>query len=306
MRRRLAPAAAAGGALAAAAPASAHGNSVPVSELAGSWHADPVVLVIAGLALALFLQAFVRLRLRGRRDHAGWDRLALFAAGVSLAVLPVLSPLDAIADEYLLSGHMLEHLLLGDAGVALAIVAVRGPLVFFLLPPFLLRPLARLAWLRTGLRALLRPRVALAAWAVVMAVWHVPALYDYALTHRAVHDVQHASFVVAGTLIWIQLVDPARRATLSVARRIGFAAVVFAFGQVLSDVLIFSFHPLYPAYAAQDERLLGLSPLLDQQLAGVVMMVEQALSLGTCAALLLLGHRRLAARRTRAGLAEAT
>jgi cytochrome c oxidase assembly factor CtaG len=57
-------------------------------------------------------------------------------------------------------------------------------------------------------------------------------------------------------------------------------------------VLIFSFDPLYPAYAAQDERLLGLSPLADQRLAGIVMMVEQIVTLGTCAALLLLAADR--------------
>jgi cytochrome c oxidase assembly factor CtaG len=53
-------------------------------------------------------------------------------------------------------------------------------------------------------------------------------------------------------------------------------------------VLFFSLDPLYPAYAAQTERLLGMSPLTDQRLAGVVMMFEQALTLGTCAAVLLL------------------
>ena len=56
-------------------------------------------------------------------------------------------------------------------------------------------------------------------------------------------------------------------------------------GQVLADVLLFSFSPLYPAYAEQDERLWGLSALTDQRLAGLVMMVEQVVVLGTCAAL---------------------
>ena len=49
---------------------------------------------------------------------------------------------------------------------------------------------------------------------------------------------------------------------------------------MLADVLIFSFVPLYPAYAAQDERLLGFSPLRDQRSAGVVMMLEQLLRSG--------------------------
>ena len=54
--------------------------------------------------------------------------------------------------------------------------------------------------------------------------------------------------------------DPARREELRRSGRIALAVALFACGQILSDVLIFSFDPLYPAYAGQDERLLGLTP----------------------------------------------
>jgi cytochrome c oxidase assembly factor CtaG len=58
---------------------------------------------------------------------------------------------------------------------------------------------------------------------------------------------------------------------------------MFAAGQVLTDVLVFTFHPLYPVYLGA----YGLSPVTDQQLAGVVMMVEQLLTLSTVVFLLL-------------------
>jgi cytochrome c oxidase assembly factor CtaG len=119
-------------------------------------------------------------------------------------------------------------------------------------------------------------------------VWHIPTLYDYVLTERWAHDLQHACFLLAGLLVWYVLVDPARRGKVGRPERIALALAVFAAGQILSMVLLFSFDPLYPAYAAQDERLLGLSALTDQRLAGVVMMVEQVVTLGACAALLLL------------------
>jgi putative membrane protein len=295
----------AAGALAAPSAALAHGDRVAVSDLPQAWHADPAVLALAALAAALFVQAFLRLRRRGRPDRAGWGRLALFALALAVGVLPLVSPLDAAADEYLLSAHMLEHVLIGDAAVALAVVALRGPLVFFLLPPVVLRPLARLNVLRRALAALLRPRVALAAWAAAMAAWHVPVAYDYTLSHRVVHGLEHLCFVVAGVLVWIQLVDPARRRRLSIPRRLAFAAVLFALGLGLADTLLFSFRPLYPAYAAQDERLFGLSPLADQRLAGAVMMAEQAVALGLCACLLVLAYRRSASRRRSARLVQA-
>ncbi len=274
------------------AVALAHGDSVPVSGLGGAWQPAPTVLAAAGLAFALFAQAFVRLRRRGRADHAPWSRPALFALALALLVLALLSPLDAVGEEYLLSGHMLQHVLVGDAAPALLLVALRGPLALFLLPAPVLGRLARLRPLRVALGFLLRPGASFAAWAAVFGAWHVPAAYQYVLTRQTAHDLEHATFLAAGLLVWAQLVDPARRGALSIAGRVRFAVALFAAGLVLADVLIFSFEPLYGAYAAQDERLLGLSPLADQRLAGIVMMAEQTLTLGTCGAVLLRAYQR--------------
>jgi putative membrane protein len=263
-------------------------------SIASAWEAPVAVLAGAVFALALFGQAFYRLRRRGRTDHAGWDRAALFTLAVVLGTLALVSPLDYVGEEYLLSAHMLQHVIIGDLAVALAVVALRGPLIFFLIPAAVLGRLGRLGWLRTGLAFLLRPKVAFALWAIVIAAWHVPAAYDYTLTHQAVHDLEHLSFVVVGVLVWVQLVDPARRRELAFAGRLALAIALFAAGQVLADVLIFAMRPLYGSYAEQPDRLLGLTPLEDQRLAGLVMMGEQLLTLGTFVALLLVAqHRKL-------------
>jgi putative copper resistance protein D len=215
-------------------------------------------------------------------------RLLCFLAGLALGVLPLVSPLDAIAEEYLLSVHMLEHVLIADAAVALVLLAVRGPLLFFLLPAPALSAVARSPTVRRVFGWLARPRVALSAWCAVIAVWHVPTLYDVTLTNGAVHDLEHATFVLAGLLVWYQLLDPARREHLSRGGRLGLAAAIFGAGQLLSAVLLFAGRPLYAPYAAQDERLLGLSALTDQRLSGAVMMMEQAITLGTLGAFVLL------------------
>jgi cytochrome c oxidase assembly factor CtaG len=274
----------------------AHADLVPIDRLGSAWTVEPVVLALAALAVVLFVQAFRRLRRRGRADLAARDRALLFAAGIGALVLALVSPLDAAGEEYLLSAHMLQHVVIGDLVPALLAVAIRGPLLFFLLPQAVLRPLARLRRLRAFLAWLIRPPVALAVWAATIAAWHVPAVYDYTLTHRALHDLEHASFVLAGLLVWNVLVDSARHGTLSTRGRLGVTLTLFAMGQALAYVLVFSFDPLYAAYAGQDERLWGLSALTDQRLAGVVMMGEQLLTLGTCATVLLLGERRPARR----------
>jgi cytochrome c oxidase assembly factor CtaG len=255
---------------------------VPIAHLSASWETPPTVLVGAALAVVLFAQAFVRLR-RRRPDHAPWSRPLLFGAGLALLVLPLVSPLDHVGDEELLSAHMLQHVLIGDAALALLVVAVRGPLVFFLLPPPVLRPLASFRPLRAALSVLLRPLVSLGLWGLAFIAWHVPTAYDYAAAHPLVHDLEHLSFVVAGVLAWTQLVDPARHGRLRRPQRVFFALGMLALAQPIVDVLLFNTGPVYPRYEGVD----GLSALTDQRLAGVVMMVEQLLALGICVALLL-------------------
>lgn len=260
-----------------------------------AWSPDPLILTLAAVALALFAQGWRRLR-RRRPELAPWTRPPLFGAGVAVAALAVVSPLDEVGEEYLQSAHMLQHVLLADLGVVLALLGVRGPLALFFLPRGLLAPLARARPLRNALSWLLRPRVAVPLWIGALVAWHVPPVYEAALREPLVHRFEHLSFVLVGALAWTVVIDPAGHRRLGVAGRIGVVAVMFWVGQLLAYPFVFGPEPYYDVYAEQPERLLGLSALSDQKLAGVVMMAEQALTLGV--ALVVLVRR---ARRERAG-----
>jgi len=244
----------------------------------------PVALALA--AGMLFAQGFVRLRRRGRSADAGWDHAALFVLALACGVLPLVSPLDGIADDYLLSAHMLEHVLIGDVAPALATLAVRGPLVFFLLPAAWLSALAGVGPLRSALGFLLRPKVAFVLWGATVAAWHLPAAYNFALAHETVHDLEHASFVVVGTLVWAQLVDPARRGELTAAGRVLYAWGLFAVVHLTVHPFLLDGSTHYGPYAGQPDRLLGLSPLADQHWAAWVMTVEQLAAFGLLTAIL--------------------
>jgi putative membrane protein len=258
-----------------------------VSELASAWDPAPTILVGAGVALTLFGRGFVRLRRRGRADHAGWSRPVLFLLALVLATLALVSPLDEIAESDLLSAHMLQHVLIGDVAPALALVALRGPLLFCQLPRSVLRPLVRLRVLRRVLAFLLRPSVSFAAWIAATGVWYVPACYDYALSHQVVHDLEHLSLMLAGLLVWTQIVDPARRDQLTVSQRFGYMLALAGAGTVLAVTFALAPAPVYPAYADDGERLLGIGSSRDQQLAGLVMVVEQLAMLAVCARFML-------------------
>jgi putative membrane protein len=242
-----------------------------------------IPVIAAAVAALLFLQAVVRLRRRGRPDLAGWDRAVLFGAGLGVTLFALIGPLDRLADQKLLFAHMSQHVLIGDLGPALMVTALRGPLLVFFLPAAILAPLARNKGVRTVFGTLLKPRVAFSLWAANLAIWHVPYIYDAALEHQNLHDFEHVCWMFCGLLVWTLLVDPGSHKRLTVGGRVALAASMFAAGMILSDVLIFTFTPLYPFYRGA----YGISAVTDQQLAGIVMTVEQLVTLGICVALIL-------------------
>ena len=85
-----------------------------------AWGADPLVLMGVAVAAVLYGAGWWRLRGRGRPDLASLPRAACFAAGLAVIALALISPLDHIGEEYLLSAHMTQHMLIGDVGAAAA------------------------------------------------------------------------------------------------------------------------------------------------------------------------------------------
>lgn len=228
----------------------------------------------ASVAVLLFGRGFRRVRRRRFAREAGWDRAALFGAGVAAGLVAILAFHQAAEERA--SAHMLQHVLLGDVAPALLVVAIRGPLAVAVVPLVVRRVLTS-----RGARALLRPAPSLALWAGLLWFWHLPPVYDAALAFEWLHPLQHASFLLGGLLLWNQLVDPLRRGVLSLWGSLGYALVAMVVAQMLTALLILSYRPLY-AY----------SSTADQGLAGLIMALEQFATLGTFAFFRLRSHFR--------------
>ena len=242
------------------------------------WLLDPSLLGVVVVAGALLYALGLRERLAtGRRRAELVRRAVLFA--VALALLDVvLSPaFDRYAAESL-SVHMLQHVVLVAFVPPLVVLAAPWLTIWRAFPLGTRRSLARgvltlPAWLRCGLRGLIAPLPAFALVNAALGVWHVPWLYDLTLRNAVVHDVEHASFLVLGTLFWIPILDsPPLHARLGQLQRAAYAAGGAATGWILALVLAFASTPLYPTYAALRHRLGGLSAVGDQQLAAGVML----------------------------------
>ena len=237
----------------------------------------PVALAV--VAALLFAQASLRLRRRGRADLAGWDRAALFGLGLALTLVALVAPLDRIADDSLLSAHMTQHVLIGDATPAAAHDR-RGPRAAARLHAPRVRPRAARAQRARPRRA---PLPAAAARRV-RPVGGEPRRVARAVPLRP-RAPPSGRCTTSSTSAGSSPGCSSGRCSSTPARTRGSPSAAGSRsprrcsppGQVLTDVLVFCFHPLYPAY----HGAYGLSALTDQQLSGVAMMVEQLLTLGT-------------------------
>jgi cytochrome c oxidase assembly factor CtaG len=174
-------------------------------------------------------------------------RVGLALGGLAILLAASLSPLAQLGEERLFSAHMIQHLLLGDIAPLLLVLAL-------------------------GHRAgLVHPMIALLAWCAALALWHVPRLYDAALSDEAVHQLQHLSFFATGVLLWGAILEG--RAALG--WKIGAVVGVGLAGTALGNVFLWANSVIYDRYASAP-RAWGLSPIADQQLGGAIMLAEGA------------------------------
>jgi putative membrane protein len=258
------------GALAVPQAALAHGGELHGPAcLPTAWSLSPDVVLPLALVVWLYVRGTQRAHARGRaapaREQAG------FALGCLAVAIALISPLDALAAE-LASAHMVQHMLL--IAVAPPLLAQGTPLrtLFWGLAKGARRPAGRLiqAIGRVG-APLTGPIAASSIHGIVIWGWHAPALYAAALADPVVHAIDHACLLGTGLLFWHTVLAkrPGDRGFgLGI---VGLLATTIHTG-MLGALMTFSHHPWYPELAGRTE-IWGLTPLEDQQLAGLVMWV---------------------------------
>ncbi|MEI6741241.1 MAG: cytochrome c oxidase assembly protein [Gemmatimonadaceae bacterium] len=189
---------------------------------------------------------------------------ALFFGALALLFLTLNGPLHDLSDTYLFSAHMVQHLIM---------TLVIPPLMIMGTPGWMLRPALRhpvvgpLARRLTGLGACFM------IFNVVLSFWHLPPMYNLALAHHPVHIVQHLMFLVASVLMWWPLTSPLPelpRAAYPAQMLYCFLMVIPM--SVISIYLVMADSLLYPQYAIAP-RLLGVTPMMDQQYGGLIMWI---------------------------------
>jgi putative membrane protein len=264
----------------AATPSSAaFAASAPIAGAGvdASWTLAPIVIVaLVGYAVAYGMR-WRRARAQGGARAAGWGRAALWATGLALLVVALISPVDRLGEQ-LATMHMVQHLLIADL----------APICLTLgLTKWILRPATRrIHRIERAAGPFGHPAFGVVAYVGVMWLWHVPGLYDAALEHSAVHVLEHLSFAAAGLLYWWHLLSPIRsRLRLTGLGPVLYMASTKLLVGFLGILLAFSPSVLFGFYERQGGHW-GLSVLDDQHVAGLVMALEQSIVMGIALAYL--------------------
>lgn len=249
------------------------GEPVAPHEIWGAWNLDAVVLLpVVGLCVLA-----ISSRVRGGTARSA-KLLAAAAVGLGVALV---SPIDAAADS-LASAHMIQHLLLTLVVGPLIAAARPGTAVLRAGPPALRITTRRVrTQLRAhGLTASGGSLLGTAAFAFLVVVagtwmWHAAALYEAALRWSTVHALQHATFLLAGTLLWRVVLRSGHRGQPGEGLLLLFGVGLQT--TLLSALMTFSPQPWYDPYV-ESAPLWGFDPLTDQQLAGLLMWFPTTLA----------------------------
>ena len=226
--------------------------------LTTAWRWNSILLIFCALALAGYFLAF-------RRQ----GRAAYLVAALVVFLFALISPVSALADGYLFSAHMVQHILL-----------------VLIVPALLLLSLPRSFSLPRPLMAFTHPFVGWIAGVGAMWLWHAPALCNAATTSRAVSAIQTVSLLLMGSVFWWQVLAPRDADRLSPAAGIAYLFTACTACSILGIILTFAPISICPAYQQPVDRLgmlgtirgnWGLTSDKDQQIGGLLMWVPMCL-----------------------------
>ena len=243
------------------------------------WHNEP--FLTGGLLLAGWLYALLAGPLRPRLAPGApypLGQAVQFYAALVIFYLAVGSPLDQVSERFLLSAHMVQHLLIM---YPVALLFLLGT------PAWMVDPVLSQPALRGPLRLLLHPMTCAVVSTAVISLWHAPFLYEWTLQDKLVHVGEHLMFLAVSLLYWWPLASPS-----AVFPSPGYGArMIYICGTEVAMIpvsayIVFSGDILYPTYEYAPRLIAGFTPADDQLTAGAIMkaagMAVSLTALGIC------------------------
>ncbi len=229
----------------------------------------PITLAVS----AVYIFGLIRLWRRAGVGHGlpVW-RAACFLGGMTILGLSLSGFMDKLADEAF-SMHMVQHMLLMKVVAPLLLLGEFSSVFLWAIGKNVAHQAAgkwsRLHWLRPLWKHLTDPWVAWTLYALFLWGWHIPVFYQAALNSEPLHDLEHLMFLGSSLLFWWYLLKTGPGRVVRFGMVILYLFTTLLHESLLGWLLTFSSRAWYSFYSAPVPW--GLSPLGDQQLAGMIM-----------------------------------
>ncbi|MEX2425415.1 MAG: cytochrome c oxidase assembly protein [Thermomicrobiaceae bacterium] len=240
-----------------------------------AWSFDP--LVTSGLlaAATAYAWAWRNVRASGGVQPPSWYAWA-YGAGIGSLAFALLGPLETY-NEQLFTLHMAQHLVIMQVATPLLLFGRPVQLILRALPPRNTRQTVGFLFGKGNVRyaviAITGPVLAFLLFSLNLGLWHLPSFYDAALTNEWVHHLQHLLFAGFSVVYWWVIIDPVpRHHRLPEGWAIGSIFLSMMIGSGIGAILTLSGSVLYPFYDGVINPW-GWSPLVDQQVGGLIMWV---------------------------------
>jgi putative membrane protein len=241
-----------------------------------AWNFEPLLLTSLACAALIYLCGTYSIWQRAGMGHGIDNRRCLSFLGALMALLVAfVSPLDALSDV-LFSAHMVQHMILILVVAPLLVLSDFHLALMWALPHGHARHLGT-RWNQSAIvsrvwKVMTNPLFACICFAMVLWIWHATTLYEAALQNEWVHSFEHLALLGTAMLFWWVLLKPVTQKLVHYGMAIPYLFATVLQSTILGALMTFTSEAWYPYYASF-VTLWGLTPLQDQQFAGLIMWV---------------------------------
>jgi putative membrane protein len=245
-----------------------------------AWHPHPEIwlaLIVLAAGYAWAVNVLGPRRVDEGEQPATPTQVFCFYSGIILLWFSADWPIHDIAENYLFSIHMIQHL---------AFILVVPPLLLMGMPRWLLRSLIGSGLRFKLLRVITKPVVALVAFNLLMAFIHWPAIVALQISSTPGHGAIHTLIIGVSIIGWWPVVAPLpEMGRMSEMGKMLYLFLTSIVPTVPASFLTFAEGVLYKHYETVD-RLWGIDASTDQMIAGLIMKIGGGLLLWTIIAVI--------------------
>jgi putative membrane protein len=235
------------------------------------FHTHPSVwAVLGGVWIAYLLHVRHRVPASPKEAAERRRRTLLFSFGMATLWIGADYPIHDLAERYLYSAHMFQHLLF---------TLVAAPLLVSGIPAWMWREILAPRPIGAIFGFLTRPVVALITFNSVLLFTHWPEIVTLSVRSEWTHFGLHVLLVGASVVAWWPILSPLpERPPISPPAQMLYLFMQSLAPTIPASFLTFGHTLLYPVYGTFP-RIWGLSALDDQLIAGLMMKLGGGLIL---------------------------